>query len=197
MISERKLRANRANSKRSTGPKTAAGRAAAAGNARRRGLRIPVLSDPDLSAEVEAMAKKIADGTPELLAFARPIAEAQVDILRIRRARVDMLSRELASERWQLLAGGPRNPRNKRALLVRSLRLLERGELPSELEEQLRLLLKGPEIVRNLPRFGPELSVFDRYEARAASRRKFAVREFDEARARLVPPRKATAPERS
>jgi len=77
------------------------------------------------------------------------------------------------------------------------LRLLETGEqLPSELEEQLRLLLKGPEIVRDLPRFEPKLSVFDRYEARAASRRKFAVREFDEARARLVPPRKSTAPER-
>jgi hypothetical protein len=99
MVSERKLRANRANSQRSTGPKTAAGRAAAAGNARRHGLRIPVLSDPVLSAEVEAMATKIADATPELLPLARPIAEAQVDIFRIRRARVAMLSRELASER--------------------------------------------------------------------------------------------------
>jgi hypothetical protein len=80
MISERKLQANRANSKRSTGPKTAAGRAAAAGNARRHGLRIPVLSDPHLSAEVEVLAKKVADGIPDLLAFARPIAEAQVDV---------------------------------------------------------------------------------------------------------------------
>jgi hypothetical protein len=42
-----------------------------------------------------AITKKVADGTPELLAFARPIAEAQVDIFRIRRARVDMLSRQL------------------------------------------------------------------------------------------------------
>jgi len=132
------------------------------------------------------------------VAKTNPIAEAQVDIFRIRRARVDMLSRELASDRWQILAGGPRNPRNNVALLVRAARLLKRGdELPSELEEQLRLVLKGPEIVRDLPRFGPELSVFDRYEARAASRRKSAVREFDEARARLVPPRKATAPGRS
>ena len=64
MVSERQLRANRANSKRSTGSKTAASRAAAAGNARRHGLRIAVLSDPALSAEVEVMAKKIAGATP-------------------------------------------------------------------------------------------------------------------------------------
>jgi hypothetical protein len=61
MLSERQLRAN---SKRSTGSKTAASRAAAAGNARRHGLRIAVFSDPALSAEVEVMAKKIAGATP-------------------------------------------------------------------------------------------------------------------------------------
>jgi hypothetical protein len=51
--------------------------------------------------------------------------------------------------------------------------------------------------LRHAGHHGPELSVFDRYEARAASRRKSAVRQFDEAHARLMPPRKATAPERS
>jgi hypothetical protein len=84
-----------------------------------------------LSAEVEAMSKSSPTAPPNLLAFARSIAEAQVDIFRIRRARVDMLWRELASERWQL-----RNSDNKRALLVRSLRLPE-GPV---LEELLRLL---------------------------------------------------------
>jgi hypothetical protein len=45
---------------RSTGPKTAAGRSASVRNARRHGLRTPVLADPALSAEVEAIAQKIA-----------------------------------------------------------------------------------------------------------------------------------------
>jgi hypothetical protein len=68
MISGRKLRANRANSLHSTGPRTAAGRSVSARNARRHGLSIPVLSDPDLSADVELLAQKIAgDTTPELL----------------------------------------------------------------------------------------------------------------------------------
>jgi hypothetical protein len=44
-------------------------------------LRIPVLSDPILSAEVEAMAQKIAGiATPELVELARQIAEAEVDV---------------------------------------------------------------------------------------------------------------------
>ena len=60
MTSAHKLRANRANSLRSTGPKTAKGRATAARNARRHGLRIPVLSDPAMSAEVDIMARRIA-----------------------------------------------------------------------------------------------------------------------------------------
>ena len=108
MISDRKLRANRANSLRSTGPKTAVGRAASARNAHRHGLRAPVLSDPSLSAEVEAMAEKITgDASPELVELARRVAEAAVDVLRVRRLRVDMISRGLACERSGILQFGP------------------------------------------------------------------------------------------
>jgi hypothetical protein len=64
MISARKLRANRANSRRSTGPRTVAGRATAARNSRRHGLAIPIPSDPALSAQVEAMAQMIAGNNP-------------------------------------------------------------------------------------------------------------------------------------
>jgi hypothetical protein len=120
MISARKLRANRINCRASTGPKTVAGRATSAGNARRHGLRIPVLSDPALSAAVEVMAQKIArTADPELVALARRIAEAEVDVLRVRRVRNDLMSGVLTIGCNHL----PRRPQKASALLVRMLKL--------------------------------------------------------------------------
>ena len=59
MTSERKIRANRANARASTGPKTKRGRSHAARNALRHALSLPVSSDPFLSEEVEALAREI------------------------------------------------------------------------------------------------------------------------------------------
>jgi hypothetical protein len=88
MTSLPRLRANRANSRRSTGPKTEAGRAKSAQNARRHGLRVPVLSDPALAPDVERIAKDIVrECGSEFIDLARRIAEAEVDILRVRRVR--------------------------------------------------------------------------------------------------------------
>jgi len=59
MTSGRKIGANRANSRASTGPKTAQGRARAARNTLRHALNLSIYSDPALSEEVEALAREI------------------------------------------------------------------------------------------------------------------------------------------
>src|SRR5690349_22500750 len=86
---ERLRAANRANAARSTGPRTRAGKAIVARNALRHGLNLPVLADPALAPEVLALAWRIAgEGAGEARrAAAVRIAEAQVDVLRVRRVR--------------------------------------------------------------------------------------------------------------
>ena len=98
MISARKIRSNRANARSSTGPKTPKGRSRSAKNALRYGLSLPVDSDPTLSQEVTALAQKItgADTTPEIQELARHIAEAQVDLRRVRVLRHDLISHALS-----------------------------------------------------------------------------------------------------
>jgi len=113
MTSAAVLAANRANAARSTGPRTRAGKAAVARNALRHGLTLPVLADATLAAEVSALAGRIAGpgagacsgevdaGSPTRTcaneeearrAAALRIAEAQVDVLRVRRVRGEIMA---------------------------------------------------------------------------------------------------------
>jgi len=94
LTSDRKIKANRANARASTGPRTSRGRTSAARNALRHGLTLPVCSDPALCEEVEVLAREIAgpDANATLQELARRVAEAQVDLCRVRYARHQLLS---------------------------------------------------------------------------------------------------------
>ena len=86
MTSIRKINANRANARASTGPKTKQGRARSARNSLRHALSLPVDSDPTLSDEISALAREIAGpgANAEIQELARRVAEAQIDLRRVR-----------------------------------------------------------------------------------------------------------------
>jgi len=97
MTSARKRYANRRNARASTGPRTARGKARAAQNARRHGLRLPALSDPAMTKHIGRLARQLAGvhADRERFEAACRIVAAQIDLVRIRRARLPLLARIL------------------------------------------------------------------------------------------------------
>lgn len=82
-------RANRLNAKQSSGPRSTTGKARIARNAIKHGLSIPVGASAGADTRIEKMALVIvgSDPNPYCLELARLIAEAQLDLVRIKEAR--------------------------------------------------------------------------------------------------------------
>jgi hypothetical protein len=86
MATAKQIAAHRANARRSTGPRTAAGRAKSSRNSFQHGLSLPPSTDPQLGAMIGLLANAIAgeDPTEDQLQAAMVVAEAQLDLKRIR-----------------------------------------------------------------------------------------------------------------
>jgi hypothetical protein len=184
MISGNKIRANRENAKDSSGPKTANGRARSARNALRHGLSLAVHSDPALSEVVETLAREIAGpaANAEILELARAIAESQIDLRRVRNARQQRLVTAFAEPFYDSRAAA-----RKKAALLRPFLTRKLAEVPLP-DYVVTLVTLTPQGLMKLATILSEeakwLRALDRYERRALSRRKFAIRAFDEARRR-------------
>ena len=131
MTSARKIEANRRNARASTGPRTGAGKARAAQNARRHGLNLPARYDPARSGEIVALARAIAgaDAGAECLELASRIAAAQIDVERARRARLDLYPQALR-ERDAIMRLAAIDRYEGRALSVRARAMREYDDAP-------------------------------------------------------------------
>ena len=97
MTSLRRRYTHRLNARASTGPRTAAGKARAAQNARKHGLRVPALRDPEKTRNIAELARKLAGRSADAQRFeaACRLVAAQIDLLDIREARLPFLARAL------------------------------------------------------------------------------------------------------
>ena len=101
---------------------------------------------------------------PELIGRARLIAEAQVDLIRVARARRDIISAAMADPDWRPVSG-----------------LTGRIAMPSQAGDP-----GADKLVAILSDIGARLARLNRYERVALSRRKRAIRAFDAARRKAV-----------
>jgi hypothetical protein len=95
MTSAKRIEANRENSKRSTGPRTARGKSLASRNAFRHGLASVALPMPKGSPQIELLAKAICrkGATQEQYELALNVAESEFMVLKVRAARAEVIER--------------------------------------------------------------------------------------------------------
>jgi hypothetical protein len=150
---------------------------------------VPVLADPAAAPDVAALARAIAAGTRDggpggaeagRDEIAQRIAEAQLDLVRVRRARHDMIAGALADPDYV----SPATAEERARLLERAIDLANRQEAPLPGLDRIIAVLRdkpqGPaKLALILADLAPRLAAMDRYERRARSRRKRAIRDYD------------------
>jgi hypothetical protein len=92
MTSQKKIAANRQNATRSTGPRTASGKARSRTNALRHGILSQALPSAEHAASMDELARRIAreHGKPENAIEAKIVAETEMTILKTRTDRATL-----------------------------------------------------------------------------------------------------------
>jgi hypothetical protein len=162
--------ANRRNARRSRGPRSTAGKQRVSHNARRHGLTMSITADRAFGEQIEQLARQIAGGTQNELRLecARAVAAAELDLARVRQAKVALIERVMASGALDLAySEAPR-----KVLQGRTLARVQAQEAPAMPSAEPS---RSAEAIK---RALPALVKFDRYEQSARARRDRAVRQL-------------------
>jgi hypothetical protein len=139
-----------------------------------------------LSLEIEALACQIAgkDASREIQALARRVAEAQIDLRRVRYVRHELLSRALGNPDYECRASVKANPEaasNDSSQMAKFILTTTKSATREEKETGTR------NFATVLADMAQRLSTLDRYERKTLSRRRNAIRAFDVARQQRAP----------
>lgn len=174
MASERQIAANRRNAKKSTGPRSIAGKKRVRKNAYRHGLSVP-MSTYGNEAKLKELARQFAGNTTdaEILGPAERAAEAQLDLARVRTIKSALIERALMEGASPARFFNRDADQNDRPLSMREERLEPEvfDSMPpagGTDEEEPQFLNDGVHILA-------ELTCIDRYEKRSAGRRDRAI----------------------
>jgi hypothetical protein len=179
MASERQIAANRRNARKSTGPRSGAGRKRASHNAYRHGLTLSITSSAAYAKQLDTLVRKIAGDSEDAIVLerARAIAQAELDLARVRRVKVALIER--ASAFGEL---DPPQAFGSVTQIIRLLNAIDRGRVPSfpePVDSSATMPSQEPDrSAEAIRRVLPDLRKLDRYERRAAAQRERAVRGF-------------------